>query len=61
MNPCKDTFEVHLTLGSAQIKKDMKHGRAMLAAAAQGFFIYVAGGINEKKEEMAECEVFDIK
>lgn len=33
----------------------------MLAAAAQGFFIYVAGGINEKKEEMAECEVFDIK
>jgi hypothetical protein len=61
MNPCKDTFEVHLSLSSVQIKKEMKVGRAMFGAACSGGQIFVAGGMDQNKHEIADCETYDIK
>ncbi len=59
--PCRDTFEVHLNLKAVQPKKDMKLARAMFAVATSVDQVYVVGGIDNEKNEIAECEVFDCK
>ena len=46
MNPCKENFEVHLSLSSVQVRKEMKVGRAMFGVSCYGSQIFVAGGMD---------------
>ena len=39
----------------------MRFARSMFAAGTDNNVLIVAGGINEEKNEIGECEIFDIK
>ncbi len=59
--PCREMYEIFVSLQQVQPKKDMKQARSMFAAAHQGSLIFAVGGINSEKNEMKECESYDIK
>mmetsp|Transcript_14005 Transcript_14005/g.13610 ORF Transcript_14005/g.13610 Transcript_14005/m.13610 type:complete len:86 (-) Transcript_14005:548-805(-) len=60
LGPVKDSFEIFLSLNQVQPKKDMKIPRAMFAVCTGEKFIYVCGGINKEKEEITDCEFYDV-
>ncbi|CDW71693.1 UNKNOWN [Stylonychia lemnae] len=61
--PCKDTFEVFINLLTARPKFNMRQARAMFGVGVDRLHneIYVVGGIDSEKKEIAECEIYDIK